>query len=245
MSSFKTIAELGLPDVINDIIDTAQYGLILVNGRTGVGKTTTVASMIDRVNNTRGGIIAMVEDPIEFTHESKRSQIFQKEVDSGSDIANEIKEMMRLDPGILVVCELRSTEIIELAMNAALTGHVVIASIHTQDAVHTIEHIVDLFPEKRQDSIRTLLAESLHSIISQRLVPIDNDTKRVPIVEIFRQTDLTKQLLKDPKNLSIIPTIIQNSQYIGMQTMEDDLNRLFDEGVISEENRKHFLDGML
>jgi twitching motility protein PilT len=232
--TIRTAADLKLPSVIEKIAEE-QRGLILVTGTTGSGKSTTLASIIDRINSTRSGHIVTIEDPIEFLHKDKRSFISQREVDVDTrSFAEALRGALRQDPDVILVGEMRDHETITTALTAAETGHLVLSTLHTLDATETITRIVTSFPPHQQKSIRIQLASILKAIISMRLVIAAKGRGRVPAVEVLVTTGLIRDYIVNEEKTSLIRDAIAagTSQY-GMQTFDQSLFHLFQSGHIT------------
>jgi twitching motility protein PilT len=223
---------LGLPEITKNILDNHQ-GLILVTGATGHGKSTTLAAMIDYINETRSHHILTIEDPIEFIHPFKKGVVNQRQL--GSDTltyANALKGALRQDPDVIMIGELRDLETMSLAITAAETGHLVIGTLSTSSAPKTVERIIDSFPSKEQNQIRTMLSEILKAVITQRLVPAADGTRMVLALEILIATLSMANLIRDSKTFQI-PSMIQTRRKEGMQLMDDALMALLEDGKIS------------
>jgi len=232
----RTSSELGLPPVIEKICDERR-GLILVTGATGSGKSTTLASMIDRINATRGGHIVTIEDPIEFLHRDKRSFISQREVDVDTrSFAEALRGALRQDPDVILVGEMRDYETIETALAAAETGHLVLSTLHTLDATETITRIVSSVPAHQQKSVRIQLAGILRAVVSMRLVRAARGLGRVPAIEIMVSTGLIRDCIINEEKTSQIREAIAagNTQY-GMQSFDQSIFHLYQAGLITLE----------
>ncbi|MDD8025821.1 MAG: type IV pilus twitching motility protein PilT [Acidobacteriota bacterium] len=232
----RNFKELLLPSVTEKIAAT-ERGLVLVTGSTGSGKTTTLASMIDFINQNRREHIITIEDPIEYLHRDKKSIICQREV--GWDVksfARGLRGALREDPDIILVGEMRDLETIETAILAAETGHLVLSTLHTVDAPETINRIVSVFPPHQQRQIRLQLASILQAVISQRLVPRQDGRGRVPAVEVLLATPYVRECIQEREKTVLIRDAIAAgvSQY-GMQTFDQSIFYLFDQGFISFE----------
>src|SRR3990172_7337641 len=232
----RTIDELGLPKVLKTIAEE-ERGLVLVTGTTGSGKSTTLAAMIDHVNNTREAHVMTVEDPIEFLHRDAKSIINQREVavDTRS-FAHALRSALRQDPDVILVGEMRDFETIETGLLAAETGHLVFSTLHTIDATETINRIVAVFPPHQQKQIRLQLASVLKAVISQRLIPRVDGAGRAPAVEVMISTPFIRECIVDKDKTYQIPGAIASgtSQY-GMQTFDQSIFGLFQHGAISYE----------
>jgi twitching motility protein PilT len=237
----RTSSELGLPPVIEKIMDERR-GLILVTGATGSGKSTTLAAMIDRINGTRSGHIVTIEDPIEFLHRDKRSFISQREVDVDTrSFAEALRGALRQDPDVILVGEMRDYETIETALAAAETGHLVLSTLHTLDATETITRIVSSVPAHQQKSVRIQLAGILKAVVSMRLVRAARGAGRVPAIEIMIATGLIRDcIINEEKTSQIREAIAAGSTQYGMQTFDQSLFNLYQSGLITlEEALRH------
>jgi twitching motility protein PilT len=228
-----TMEQLGLPPVFQDISD-AHKGLILVTGPTGSGKSTTMAAMVDYINNEHAKHIITIEDPIEFVHKSKRSLIKQREVGINTlKFDNALKAALREDPDIILVGEMRDRETVNTALKAAQTGHLVMGTLHTNSAVKTIERILTLYSAEEQDAMRVAISESLVAVISQGLCRT-TDGKRAAYHDIMVNTETVKDYIKQGK-YEEIHELMQNGEYDGMITTNQALFSLYEEGRITEE----------
>lgn len=229
--------DIGLPGVIQELIDL-DYGLILVTGPTGSGKSTTLASMIDYINTNKDGHIITIEDPIEFIHTSKNCIVNQREVGSNThSFSQALRSALREDPDYILVGEMRDLETISLALTAAETGHLVFATLHTSSAAKTITRIIDVFPTDQQDRIRVQLSESLQGVITQRLYPRKDAPGRVAAFEILIATQAVRNLIREQKVYQI-ESVIQTGKQFGMQDMEQSKRKLVSEGKLSPEYLK-------
>jgi len=230
----KTLEELGLPQVVAELCRKTQ-GLILVTGPTGVGKTTTLAAMVDLINTERQAIIIVIEDPIEYIHVNKRSIIKQREVYSDTrSFATALVHALRQDPNVIVVGEMRDLETISTALTAAETGHLVLATLHTPDASQTIDRIIDVFPPYQQEQVKIQLAGTLQAVISQLLLPRKDGPGRVLATEIMIATPAIRNLIREHETEQLL-TILQTGGQYGMHTMDKSLKLLFQKGIISQE----------
>jgi len=226
--------QLGLPRICRDIC-RKDRGLVLVTGPTGCGKSTTLAAMIDLINNEHKGHIITIEDPIEFVHESKNCLISQREVGPHThSFANALRSALREDPDIILVGEMRDLETISLALTAAETGHLVFATLHTGSAPKTIDRIVDVFPAAQQGQIRTMLAESILAVFSQVLLKRKGGKGRILALEIMIGTPAIKNLIREAK-ISQIPSILQTGQKFGMQTLQAAIKDLLARNMVDPE----------
>ena len=229
------IEQLGLPDVLNDIVKR-KSGIVLITGPTGSGKSTTLAAMIDKINETRHEHIITIEDPIEFVHQDKKCTINQREV--GADTAsfgNALKRALRQDPDIILVGEMRDTETINISITAAETGHLVFSTLHTVDAKQSIDRIIDTFPPEQQHQVRMQLGSALGAIISQRLVKSSDGKGRVAVLEIMINTATIRKLIQE-SNVGMIDKIIAESALLyKMQTQNQHLFKLVEAEKITRE----------
>ncbi len=229
--SFK---ELGLPPVVESFCDYKD-GLVLVTGITGSGKTTTLASMVDKINATRACHIITVEDPIEYIHHRKKAVINQREIHSDVfDFASALRDALREDPDVILVGEMRDLETIRTAIMAAETGHLVFATLHTQDAISTIRRAMGVFPKEEQEQIRNQLSMTLRAVLSQKLLKQKDGQGRVPMTEIMVVTPGISNVIRLHKDEQIY-SIIETGVDMGMQTATQSLIALFQTGKISRE----------
>ena len=234
-----TFESLGLSDVVRKITNRPR-GLILVTGPTGSGKSTTLAAMIDYINETRSEHILTIEDPIEFVHKSKKSVIHQRELGQDTrSFANALKSALREDPDIILVGEMRDIETISLAITAAETGHLVFGTLHTSSASQTIDRIIDVFPEGQQQQIRTQLGGCLEAVFAQtllqRLQPDGTKKGRVMAQEILVKNNAIANMIREGKSAQIY-SAIQTGIAAGMQTLEFALSELYKQKLISAED---------
>ncbi len=228
----KSFKDLGLPPVIKEFCDRPN-GLVLVTGPTGSGKSTTLAAMIDYINESRKEHIITIEDPIEFVHEHKNCIVNQREVKADThSFANALKYALRQDPDVILVGEMRDLETIEAALTLAETGHLTFATLHTNSAAQTIHRIIDVFPAHQQATIRAQLAFVLQGVITQALIPKMDGTGRVLAMEIMNVTPAIRALIRDDK-IHQIPSMIEAGQRYGMITMNQSLAKLVKRGLIS------------
>ncbi|MEW6008900.1 MAG: type IV pilus twitching motility protein PilT [Candidatus Omnitrophota bacterium] len=229
-----TLEELGLPKIVAALARKPN-GLVLVTGPTGVGKTTTLAAMVDLINNERDDMIICIEDPIEYIHTNKKSVIKQREVyvDTKS-FAEALKRTLRQDPDVIVVGEMRDLETISTALTAAETGHLVLATLHTPDAPQTIERIIDVFPPHQQQQVKLQLADCLQGVISQLLLPRATGPGRIAATEVMVATAGIRNLIRE-QEIEQIPTLMQTGKQFGMKLMDTSLKELYQQGLISEE----------
>src|SRR5215210_5905300 len=229
----KSISELGLPEVVEDLTEKPR-GLVLVTGPTGSGKSTSLASMIDRINETRHEHIMSVEDPIEFLHYHKKCIVNQREVNQDTkSFAQALKHVLRQDPDVILVGEMRDLETISLAITAAETGHLVFGTLHTQDTPQTVDRIIDVFSPRQQHQIRAQLANALQGIITQTLIPCRDGEGRAVACEVLMPTPGVRNLIREAKNHQIY-SAMQTGWKFGMQTMDAALVDLMRRGLITE-----------
>jgi twitching motility protein PilT len=234
--NIKTFQELGLPDVVEELIKK-PHGLILVTGPTGSGKSTTLATMIDRINSERDSHIVTVEDPIEFLHSHKKCLINQREVNSDTfSFNNALKYILRQDPDVVLIGEMRDLETIEAAIRISETGHLTLATLHTNSAVQTINRIIDVFPPHQQEQIRVQLSFVLEGIISQRLMTRQDGQGRVLALEILVPTPAIRNLIREDKLHQIYSMMQTGQTRSGMQTMNQSLHELYTKGLISQDD---------
>lgn len=230
--TIPNIEELGLPEVVRDLARKPN-GLVLVTGPTGVGKTTTLATMINLINNERESLIVCIEDPIEFVHTNKKSIIKQREVYSDThSFAEALRHALRQDPNVIVVGEMRDLETISTTLTAAETGHLVLATLHTPDAPQTIQRIIDVFPPHQQRQVKLQLADSLQGVVSQLLLPKTQGQGRILATEVMIGTSAIKNLIRE-QEIEQIPTLMQTGSQYGMKTMDKSLKELFQQGLIT------------
>ncbi len=225
--------ELNLPPIVQRLA-LEPRGMVLVTGTTGSGKTTTLAAMIDHINHQLRKHIVTVEDPIEILHRDHRCIVNQREV--GLDTENygtALKYVLRQDPDIIFIGEMRDQETVRTALTAAQTGHFVLSTLHTIDATETVNRIIDFFPLYQQKQVRIMLAGSLRGIISQRLIVKADGTGRVPAIEVMVMTGRIRDLILDPAQTHNMKTAIQEGDFYGMQTFDQSLLNLFEKGLIS------------
>ncbi len=235
-SKVLTMEDLGMGQVFKDIAEVPR-GLVLVTGPTGSGKSTTLAAMIDYINDNRYDHILTIEDPIEFVHESKKCLMNQREVHRDTLGFNEaLRSALREDPDIILVGELRDLETIRLALTAAETGHLVFGTLHTTSAAKTIDRVVDVFPAEEKAMVRSMLSESLQAVVSQTLLKKTNGG-RVAAHEIMIGTPAIRNLIREDK-VAQMYSAIQTGASVGMQTLDQCLQNLLSKGFITRENAR-------
>ena len=233
-TQIKQLAELGVPDKIATFAQLPR-GLVLITGPTGSGKSTTLAALIDLVNSTRADHIVTVEDPIEFMHGNKRSLVNQREVGHDThSFTNALKHVLRQDPDVILIGELRDLETISVALTAAETGHLVFATLHTQDAAQTIDRIIDVFPPHQQGQVRAQLAATLQGVVCQTLVKKVGGAGRAVATEVLVTTPAVANLIREGKTYQI-RSVMQAGREHGMHTMDQHLADLVNAGQISHE----------
>ena len=234
-TNIRTIEELGLP--IKHLVPLTRYhnGLILVTGAVGSGKSTTLAALVDFINQDREDHILTLEDPIEFVFDSKKCHVNQREVHTHTEsFPKALRGALREDPDIIVVGEMRDIETISLALTAAETGHLVLATLHTGNAPRTLDRILDVFPVDQRGQIRVMVSESLRGVISQQLVPNITGDGRVLALELLVNTAAVAATVRDGKTF-MLPGIMQTGKNVGMITMDESLRSLYVKGQISQE----------
>lgn len=237
-TEIKSVAELGLPNVIMSFADYPR-GLVLVTGPTGSGKSTTLAALVDKINTERAQHIITIEDPIEFTHKSKRSVVVQREVHYDTYSFNAaLRSSLRQDPDVVLIGEMRDLETISAAITIAETGHLVFATLHTNSASQSIDRMIDIFPPHQQPQIRTQLANMLMAVCSQRLVPTIGGG-RVAATEIMITNPAVRNVIREGKSHQL-DAIIQTSSDQGMQTMDRTLANLVQSGTITYDHGREF-----
>jgi len=221
--SIKSIAELSLPPVIRELAEE-ERGIVLLTGTTGSGKSTTLAAMIDHINSTRRRHIVTVEDPLEFLHEDKKSIINQREVgmDTGS-FKRALRRVLRQDPDVILIGEMRDEETVHAALSAAETGHLVFSTVHTVDAAETVNRLIDFFPPHMHNQVRAMIGSTLKGAVSQRLVPSIDGSGRIACCEVLRMTGRVRDMITDPAQTGKLPEVIAEGSFYGMQTFDQHL----------------------
>ncbi|MDQ7993838.1 MAG: type IV pilus twitching motility protein PilT [Propionicimonas sp.] len=245
----KTLDDLGLPQVVRDLA-LKPRGLVLVTGPTGSGKSTTLAAMVDIVNRTLPVHIITIEDPIEYLHTSRRALIHQREI--GADTASfseALRRILRQDPDVILVGELRDQESIAVALTAAETGHLVLGTLHTQGAAKSIDRIIDTFPARQQDQIRSQLGDTLQGVVSQTLLPLAQRAGRAPATEILVHTPAVGNLIREGQ-VEQLYSVMQAGVALGMHTLDMSLRELVASGKVAKHIAQqyavdpHTLDGV-
>ena len=227
-----SLEDLGLPEDIEKLAMVKQ-GLVLVTGPTGHGKTTTLASIIDIINTKRACHVITIEDPIEYVHHHKKSVVDQREIGGDTlSFPNALKYVLRQTPDVILIGEMRDLETIQAALRAAETGHLVFATLHTNDAIQTIDRIIDVFPGDQQQQIRFQLSMSLLAVLSQRLLPREDEEGRVLAYELLKNTTATANLIREGKTHQLY-SIIETNTKDGMTTLDRCVKNLYMEGIIS------------
>ncbi|HGG9372987.1 TPA: type IV pilus twitching motility protein PilT [Neisseria meningitidis] len=233
-STVLSLEELKAPSIFQKIAESPR-GMVLVTGPTGSGKSTTLAAMINYINETQPAHILTIEDPIEFVHQSKKSLINQRELHQHTlSFANALRSALREDPDVILVGEMRDPETIGLALTAAETGHLVFGTLHTTGAAKTVDRIVDVFPAGEKEMVRSMLSESLTAVISQNLLKTHDGNGRVASHEILIANPAVRNLIRENK-ITQINSVLQTGQASGMQTMDQSLQSLVRQGLIAPE----------
>ncbi len=233
-SQVKSLDELAMPKVLKDLCGR-EKGLIVVTGPTGSGKSTTLAAMVDYINETERCHILTIEDPIEFVHESKKALVNQREVGPHTGSFNSaLRAALREDPDVILVGELRDLETTSLAISAAETGHLVLATLHTNSASKTIDRIIDIFPANQQSQVRTMVSESLEGVVAQTLLPARDNKGRVAALEVLIGVPALRNLIREDKTAQIL-SVIQTGAQHGMQSLDQSLRELVMQGRLSRE----------
>lgn len=231
----KTADDLGLPEVLKSLVMLPR-GLVLVTGPTGSGKSTTLAAMLDHANSNRTDHIITIEDPIEFVHENKGCLVNHREVPTHTrTFSTALRAALREDPDIIMVGELRDLETISLAIEAAMTGHLVVGTLHTISAAKTVDRIIEIFPDNQQAQIRSTLADALRGVVSQTLFKrVDRKGGRCAAMEIMIATPAVRNLIRDGKTHQVLSSI-ETGKRFGMQSLDDSIWKLLQEGLISSQ----------
>jgi twitching motility protein PilT len=231
----RSAQELGLPEVVTRLAGEPR-GIIVVTGTTGSGKSTTLAAMVDHINSTYAKNIVTIEDPIEYLHRDQRSVVHQREIGfDTTSFSQALRRVLRQDPDVILIGEMRDEETVGTALSAAETGHLVLSTLHTIDAVETVNRIIDFFPPHHHQQVRAMLAGSLRGVISQRLVPTVDGEGRAPACEVLTMTGRVRDLISNPAETSKLSEVITEGSYYGMQTFDQALLKLYEEGKVSME----------
>ncbi|MEO6462218.1 MAG: type IV pilus twitching motility protein PilT [Candidatus Eisenbacteria bacterium] len=229
-----SLEDLGMPKVLRDLANK-EKGLVVVTGPTGSGKSTTLAAMVDYVNQSRRGHILTIEDPIEFVHESKNCLVSQREVGLHTEsFVNALRGALREDPDVILVGELRDLETTALAISAAETGHLVLATLHTNSAAKTIDRMIDIFPANQQAQVRTMLSESIEGVVAQSLLPTKDGKGRVAALEVLVAVPALRNLIREDKTAQVL-SVIQTGAQHGMVSLDQSLRDLVMQGRLSRE----------
>jgi twitching motility protein PilT len=238
--SIRTVEELGLPPVINELAEE-ERGIVLLTGTTGSGKSTTLAAMIDHINSTRRRHIVTIEDPLEFLHVDKKSIINQREV--GMDTTSfrrALRRVLRQDPDVILIGEMRDEETVHTALCAAETGHLVFSTVHTVDAAETVNRLIDFFPPHMHNQVRAMIASTLKGAVSQRLVPTIDGSGRIACCEVLRMTGRVRDMITDPAQTGKLPEVIAEGSFYGMQTFDQHLYEHLKAGRVEMETAVQF-----
>ncbi len=239
-TEIRSLDQLGLPSTLADLTKKNK-GLVLVTGPTGSGKSTTLAAMVEFINQSKKLHILTIEDPIEFIYQPKLSLINQRELGSDThSFANALRSALREDPDVILVGEMRDLETISLAMTAAETGHLVFATLHTSSAAKTVDRVIDVFPHEQQGQIRTMFSESILAVVTQNLLKMADGRGRVAALEIMVGTPAIKNLIREGK-VAQIPGMMQTGKQFGMQTMDATLTDMYKRGAVTRESVTPYL----
>lgn len=238
-----TLEQLGLPSSLSKLADFHQ-GLVLLTGPAGSGKSSTLAAIVSMLNETREDHIITVEDPIEYVFPKKKCVVNQRQVGRHTQsFANALRAALREDPDIIVIGELRDLETISLAITAAETGHLVLGTLHTNNAIRTINRVLDVFPPKQQSQIRAMVSESLRAIVSQRLIPSADGQRRVPALEVLYVKSSISNLIREEKTFQI-RSVMQTGKADGMMLLDDSILELVKAGTVSKETARRFAEDL-
>lgn len=231
--------ELGVPQSVVDLYQRKR-GLVLVTGPTGSGKSTTLAAIIDKINNNRNAHVITLEDPIEYLHQHKLSMVNQREIGLDSDnYANALRAALREDPDVILVGEMRDFETISVAITAAETGHLVLSTLHTIGAASTMDRVVDVFPPHQQQQIRVQLANVIEAVVSQQLIPRADGSGRVPAFEVLHVNHAVRNLIREGKSHQLA-SVMQTNRKLGMITMDEAIFQLYSQGEIKRDDAIQF-----
>ena len=231
--------ELGVPDSVIELYQRKR-GLVLVTGPTGSGKSTTLAAIIDKINNNRDAHVITLEDPIEYLHQHKMSMVNQREIGLDSEnYANALRAALREDPDVILVGEMRDFETISVAITAAETGHLVLSTLHTIGAASTVDRVIDVFPPHQQQQIRVQFANVLEAVISQQLIPTKDGKGRIAAVEVLHANHAVRNLIREGKSFQLTG-VMQTNRKMGMITMDEAITQLYHDGKISRDDAIQF-----
>ena len=231
--------ERGVPESVIDLYQRKR-GLVLVTGPTGSGKSTTLAAIIDKINNNRDAHVITLEDPIEYLHQHKMSMVNQREIGIDSNnYANALRAALREDPDVILVGEMRDFETISVAITAAETGHLVLSTLHTIGAASTVDRVIDVFPPHQQQQIRVQLSNTLEAVISQQLIPTADGKHRVAAFEVMHANHAVRNLIREGKSHQLA-SVMQTNRKLGMITMDEAIVQLYFEGKIDREQAIQF-----
>jgi twitching motility protein PilT len=237
----RTLEELDMPPELRRLTEYS-HGIVLITGPSGCGKSTTMTALVDIVNRERRDHIVMIEEPIEFVHESRGCNVTQREVRKHTESFHiALRASLREDPDVIVVGELRDLETISMAVTSAETGHLVFGTLHTTNATRTVDRILDVFPPREQEQIRSMVSESLRGAISQQLLPRADGKGRVPAVEVMFNTHAVANLIREHKTYQL-PSVIQTGKKYGMRLMDDSIKELLSKGLITAETARRFAE---
>ena len=232
-TQIPSFEELHLPEIIKRLA-LEPRGLVLVTGTTGSGKTTSLAAMIDHINSSLRRHVVTIEDPIEVLHKDRKAIINQREIGLDTETyASALKYVLRQDPDVILIGEMRDLETVSAALTAAQTGHLVMSTLHTIDAQETVNRVIDFFPLHEQKQVRIMLAGTLKGIISQRLLPRADGNGRVPAVEVLVMTNRIRDFVLEPEQTSMIIQALKEGEFYGMQTFDQALLKLYEDGMIT------------
>lgn len=231
--------ELGIPDSVIELYQRKR-GLVLVTGPTGSGKSTTLAAIIDKINNNRESHVITLEDPIEYLHQHKLSMVNQREIGLDSQsYANALRAALREDPDVILVGEMRDFETISVAITAAETGHLVLSTLHTIGAASTVDRVIDVFPPHQQQQVRVQLANVLEAVVSQQLIPKADESGRVAAFEVLHANHAVRNLIREGKTHQLM-SVMQTNRKLGMISMDEAIVQLYRDGRISKEMAVQF-----